>query len=187
LAIIPTNDSLTILATYIPQERFAEVRIDPWSAHKSVIAQTAADIFDKISAMEPAEPLRGSGDQQNFFREASGPGWALVGDAGHCQDSITARGISDAFISAELLVDSVVDRLGTSDASTAAFREYGLRRDAAFNDSYRAALTLAKLQINESRMAVMRVIAADPEQTHRFFCVMGGIMPMSELLSSLRI
>ncbi len=187
LAVIPTNDSLTILATYVHQERFATVRIDPWNAHKSVIAQTAVDIFDKILEMEPEEPLRGSGDQQNFFREASGPGWALVGDAGHSQDSITARGITDAFISAELLVDSVVDRLMDDDALTAASREYGLRRDAAFHDSYRAALTLAKLQVDEPRTAVMQAIAADPEQTRRFFCVMGGIMPMSEFLSSLPI
>jgi flavin-dependent dehydrogenase len=38
-----------------------------------------------------------------FYRKPYGPGWALVGDAGHDRDPCTAQGISDAFRDAELL------------------------------------------------------------------------------------
>ena len=38
---------------------------------------------------------------------ASGPGWALVGDAGYHRDPITGHGITDAFRDAELLADAV--------------------------------------------------------------------------------
>ena len=38
---------------------------------------------------------------RNFFRKPYGPGWALVGDAAYHKDSITAQGITDAFLEAE--------------------------------------------------------------------------------------
>ena len=39
-----------------------------------------------------------------YLREAAGPGWALVGDAGYFKDPITAHGITDALRDAEILV-----------------------------------------------------------------------------------
>jgi hypothetical protein len=39
-----------------------------------------------------AEPLRGTAALPTFFRTASGPGWALVGDVGHHKDPLIARG-----------------------------------------------------------------------------------------------
>ncbi|HEX6602307.1 MAG TPA: NAD(P)/FAD-dependent oxidoreductase, partial [Solirubrobacterales bacterium] len=41
-------------------------------------------------SLAPETMLRG------FFRQANGPGWALVGDAGHFKNPSTAQGISDA-------------------------------------------------------------------------------------------
>ena len=44
--------------------------------------------------------VRGRG---GIFRQSTGPGWALVGDAGYFKDPLTAHGITDALIDAELL------------------------------------------------------------------------------------
>jgi hypothetical protein len=41
-----------------------------------------------------------------FLRQASGPGWALVGDAGYFKDPLTAHGITDALRDAELLAEA---------------------------------------------------------------------------------
>lgn len=46
-------------------------------------------------------------DLPNFFRRPYGPGWALIGDAGHHKDPTLARGISDAFCDADLLANAV--------------------------------------------------------------------------------
>jgi flavin-dependent dehydrogenase len=43
------------------------------------------------------------------LRQAHGPGWALVGDAGYFKDPLTAHGITDALRDAELLANAVVD------------------------------------------------------------------------------
>ena len=45
-------------------------------------------------------------------RRSSGPGWALVGDAGYFKDPITTHGITDALRDAELLSDAVLEGLG---------------------------------------------------------------------------
>jgi flavin-dependent dehydrogenase len=47
---------------------------------------------DLLGSAVIAEPLRGTAALPTFFRTASGPGWALVGDAGHHKDPLIARG-----------------------------------------------------------------------------------------------
>jgi flavin-dependent dehydrogenase len=44
---------------------------------------------------------------QGFFRESAGPGWALVGDAGHFKDPAPGQGIADAVRQAERLAECV--------------------------------------------------------------------------------
>ena len=58
-----------------------------------------------------------------YLRRATGPGWALVGDAGYFKDPLTAHGITDALRDAEFLTRAVVD--GGRDA----LAEYERTRD----------------------------------------------------------
>ena len=51
---------------------------------------------------------------EGFFREACGPGWVLVGDAGHFKDPTPAGGIQDAFRQAEKLAPVVSTGIGGS-------------------------------------------------------------------------
>jgi pimeloyl-ACP methyl ester carboxylesterase/2-polyprenyl-6-methoxyphenol hydroxylase-like FAD-dependent oxidoreductase len=44
---------------------------------------------------------------EGFFREATGPGWVLVGDAGHFKDPSFGQGIQDAFRQAEVLAAAI--------------------------------------------------------------------------------
>jgi menaquinone-9 beta-reductase len=59
-----------------------------------------------------------------FLRQAVGPGWALVGDAGYFKDPLTAHGITDALRDAELLSRALADGRGS------ALVEYEEERDA---------------------------------------------------------
>jgi hypothetical protein len=55
----------------------------------------------------------------NLMRQAFGPGWALVGDAGYHRDAVTAHGISDAFRDAELLNrTTIADYFGVGEERT---------------------------------------------------------------------
>jgi 2-polyprenyl-6-methoxyphenol hydroxylase-like FAD-dependent oxidoreductase len=61
------------------------------------------DAAERISQIRvaPETMLRG------FFRQATGPGWALVGDAGHFKHPATAQGISDAIEQAIYIAEAL--------------------------------------------------------------------------------
>jgi 2-polyprenyl-6-methoxyphenol hydroxylase-like FAD-dependent oxidoreductase len=63
-----------------------------------------------------------------YFRESAGPGWALVGDAGHFKDPTPGQGIADALRQAERLAPAVEQVLGGGDAD--ALRRWWQWRDA---------------------------------------------------------
>jgi 2-polyprenyl-6-methoxyphenol hydroxylase-like FAD-dependent oxidoreductase len=59
-----------------------------------------------------------------YLRVARGPGWALVGDAGHWMDPISTHGMTSALRDAELLADSILSGSVSSQPSS-----YQLIRD----------------------------------------------------------
>jgi len=65
--------------------------------------ECAPDLAAVVQGAERTERYRGYAGQVGFFRQSCGPGWALVGDAGYFKDPLTAHGITDALIDAELL------------------------------------------------------------------------------------
>jgi hypothetical protein len=141
VAAVRTNDGATLVQAYFPQSRFEEIRTDARRAHEEQIRTTAPALSERLRGCAPVARLHGSGDQQNFFRQTTGPGWVLVGDAGHHKDSITARGISDAFQQAESLVGETGNGLGGDPARLdAALARFAEDRDVTLTPGYRAAL-----------------------------------------------
>jgi 2-polyprenyl-6-methoxyphenol hydroxylase-like FAD-dependent oxidoreductase len=183
VAAVPTNDDATLVLTYFPQSRFDEVRADADRAQLDQVRLTAPALYERLRRKEKIERLRGTGDQQNFFRQAWGPGWALVGDAGHHKDSITARGISDAFLQAETLTRRIADHLAGDPALLdEALRQYAEDRDTTLTPGYESTLTVARLAPpHEQRLALLRAIQTDPELTSIYFDTVAGIGTVSAL------
>ena len=101
---IPTNGGLICLFASVPQDRFRhEIRFDIGTGHQRVLMECAPDLAAVVQGAERTERYRGFAGQVGFFRQSCGPGWALVGDAGYFKDPLTAHGITDALIDAELL------------------------------------------------------------------------------------
>jgi 2-polyprenyl-6-methoxyphenol hydroxylase-like FAD-dependent oxidoreductase len=182
LSVIPTHDETSLIATYAPQAVFEQARTDPMRFHLETIGALAPDLHDRLHHLEPALRLTGTGDQQNFFREASGLGWALVGDAGHHKDSITARGITDAFLQAELLGQVLAGRCGSDRTVDAALAEFARRRDGLLMESYAAALTAAELKVTGRRLAVHEKIRNSAALTEVYLGVLAGIRSAEELV-----
>ena len=51
---------------------------------------------------------------EGFFREATGPGWVLAGDAGHFKDPAPGQGIQDAFRQVESLAPAIIGAINRS-------------------------------------------------------------------------
>jgi flavin-dependent dehydrogenase len=81
--------------------------------------------------------------QPNQLRQAFGPGWALVGDAGYYRDAITAYGISDAFRDAELLAVALDQALGADAEEATALAAYQQQRDQALAEIFELTCRLA--------------------------------------------
>jgi flavin-dependent dehydrogenase len=74
---------------------------------------------------------------EGYFREPSGPGWVLVGDAGHFKDPAPGRGIGDAFAQVDALAPKLAGALAGSDAQLdAAMAAWGHWRDAQSAERY---------------------------------------------------
>ncbi|GAA3786243.1 FAD-dependent oxidoreductase [Streptomyces phyllanthi] len=176
VAAVATHDRATLVLAYFPQSRFEEVRADAFDAYLEQIRTTAPGLYTRLAGREPVERLRGTGDQRNFFRQAAGPGWVLVGDSGHHKDSITARGISDAFLQVESLVKHAGGLLGDDpEKLDAALKEYGKDRDSALAPGYEATLGVAQLTPHEQRLSLLRAVRQDAELTSIYFDTVAGI------------
>lgn len=182
VAAVPTNDDATLVLAYFPQSRFEEVRTNTRHAYLGQIRTTAPALYERLHGKRRIERLRGTGDQQNFFRQATGPGWALVGDAGHHKDSITARGMSDAFLQAESLARRVGGRLGGDPQQLdQALRDYAEDRDASLTPGYESTLAVAQLAPHEQRLSLLRAVETDPDLTAIYFDMVAGIETVSAL------
>jgi len=87
--------------------------LSKWGRDKEELlmqALKASPITAKILGdSRPIGKVRGILKNTFFYRRPVGPGFALVGDAGHFKSFITGQGISDALIDAENLADAIVD------------------------------------------------------------------------------
>jgi flavin-dependent dehydrogenase len=175
LGVVPTNDDLTLVAAYFPQAEYHRVRTGVRDAYLAAVRATAPAVYDRLDGAEPAERLRGTGAQHNYFRQSAGPGWALVGDAGHHKDSLTARGITDAFHSAALLAEAVGADLRHPGRLRAALLRYERRRDELLMDEYLTTLSMARLALSDERLDRLRAAAGDPERSGRFLRSLCGL------------
>lgn len=188
VAAVGTHDNLTLIAAYLPQTQFARIRRDAKAAYLANIQATAPDLWQRLSQATIADRLYGTGDQRNFFRHAHGPGWALVGDAGHHKDSINAHGITDAFHQSELLTtelnnDDPTATMNDPTRQHAALSRYATARDQHMKPTYHTNLVTARLDPKPERLTLLRAIQDSPELTERYFRVVAGILSPEDLFT----
>lgn len=128
--MIPTNDGLTcVFAGTTPERYRAARRRGAEVALRGLFARAAPDHVARLDQSSSAGPLRGWTGVTGFVRRSWGPGWALVGDAGHFKDPITTHGMTDALRDAELLSAAVIGALSTEVRESEALADYQRQRD----------------------------------------------------------
>jgi len=145
-AVCPTNDGLTLVVGGWPHAELAEHRNDV-EAELMRTFELSPAFAERIKDAKREERIAGA-SVPNYFRVPSGPGWALVGDAGYSRDFITAQGITDAFLDAENLAEA----LTTGGGSEAAMAGYRTARDTRAMPVYQMTLGIASLQPPDEQM-----------------------------------
>jgi len=177
-ACFPTHDGLTLIAGVWPAGKFAEVRSDI-EGHVRKVHESAPSVADRLRSARREERWVGTAGVPNYFRKPHGPGWALVGDAGHAQDPITAQGISDAFVDAESLSQGLDAVLSGKRPADQALQQHQRRRDQRARPMHEFTCELATLA--PPPPPLRRLFAAlhrNREATNRFYSAITGSTPL---------
>jgi 2-polyprenyl-6-methoxyphenol hydroxylase-like FAD-dependent oxidoreductase len=101
-----------------------------------MLDDVAPDLGRRVRTGRLASQVRGCIAPPNHVRQASGPGWSLVGDAGYHRDPITGHGITDAFRDAELLADALAATVVDGVPEREALADYQRQRDRALAETF---------------------------------------------------
>jgi flavin-dependent dehydrogenase len=142
--VFPTHDGQACIFVCAPAADAGAVRRGAGSrveAFGELLERSAPQLAERLRHAHRTSPVQGMLRQPNQLRQAFGPGWALVGDAGYYRDAVTAYGISDAFHHAELLAVALDQALGASaeeeeEEEAAALTRYQQQRDQALREIF---------------------------------------------------
>lgn len=134
LACPADNDLYEVIVVPDAHDRDA-FRRDATAAFLGVVASVDG-LGDDVRPASLAGPLRSFGAMRNYFREAAGPGWVLVGDAGISKDPTTGQGISDALRQGEQVAELIGAHLGDPAALDRALRRWWRQRDRESFEHY---------------------------------------------------
>jgi len=190
--VFPTHHGQGCVWLIRPATAFAPVlragagRADAWLR---ALRETVPGLADRVLPDSISAPVRGAVGLPNHLRQAAGPGWALVGDAGYHRDPITGHGITDAFRDAALLADAAGHFLGEPGPGrrddpareAAAMAGYQTERDAAVADTFRVTRALGEFprasRFLELQGELSRAIEVEASHLAERTVRVGGVVP----------
>ena len=113
------------------------------AAFGAQLRRAAPDLAARIRAGHRTSAVIAMLRLPNLRRQAFGPGWALVGDAGYHRDPITGYGLSDAYRDAELLATALDQVLCGERDELGALAGYQRCRDVASQEIFDLTCALA--------------------------------------------
>lgn len=182
-ACFPTHDGLTLLAAVWPSARFDEIRADI-EGHVREVHESIPNIADRLQRARRESKWVGTAGVANYFRKPYGPGWALVGDAGYEKDPLTAQGISDAFIDAELLTEALDAGFSGHLPLEDALADYQSRRDERAKPMYEFTCELARLEPAPPPMQqLFLALHRNQDATNQFYSALTGSLPLPQFMN----
>ncbi|PFH10053.1 flavin-dependent dehydrogenase [Collimonas sp. PA-H2] len=163
--IFPTNHDLLLVGVAFPKTQLPE-----W---KGRTLQKLQETLQRnhytapLTVGPPASKVLGALNLRFFFRQATGPGWALVGDSGLFMDPSPGFGITDALRDAGALGRAIVE------GGDQALVRYWRQRDATSIDLFEYSRSRGALTHNNPLSRILYgKLAADPVLQARLFAAL---------------
>jgi 2-polyprenyl-6-methoxyphenol hydroxylase-like FAD-dependent oxidoreductase len=112
----PTDNGLSLVAACPSIDRRDEVRADREAVYEAGV-RGWPELHAGVAGARREGPVYTMANMHGFFRKSAGPGWALVGDAGHFKDPAPGQGIADALRQSEKLATAIGLALGGGPAT----------------------------------------------------------------------
>lgn len=161
----PTNGG-TLVGVMVTKPQIKEFRQDVPGRFQATVDEILPEIGEQLRSATRTDPFVAMRYPDNFYRQAFGPGWALVGDAGYHKDPLTGWGMSDSFIHAEQLAARVHEGLAGLRPVDEALGEYAKTRDEETAVMYDYTTTVAELgALPPFFQAVLEAVAATEKWT----------------------
>jgi hypothetical protein len=178
--VFPTDGDLLLVASAPPVERARRWRTDHTAAYLASV-RSCESIGPHIGSERPVSEVRGVLKTRYFFRVSAGPGWALIGDAGHHKDFFAGLGISDALRDAHELSLAILETDG------AHLDCWWRRRDVQRIEMFYWAADLGRPEpVDALRRMTAARLATAPELRARFGDIWGGRLSPYELVPASR-
>lgn len=179
----PTNDGLHLVMVNWPTREFADVRADI-EGHVWRALEKAPDFLSRVRNGRREDKWYGTAGVPGYFRKPYGEGWALVGDAGYNRDPITAQGISDAFIDAELLTEALSTWLSGEGVFETLMEAHEAARNERVRPMYEFTAQLATLEPPPPGMqSLFGALRHNQEATNAFLSAITGAIPLRDFMS----
>lgn len=188
--VFDADNDLTVMSIGVPAEEFETARKDPEGTLEHTW-RTIPEVARRARNAVRVTPVMGQGPVDNFYRQSYGPGWALVGDAGHYIDPITGQGINHALRSAELFAEAWA-RTQRRTAWMRAMAEYQQRRDAETRPMYDLIAFGARVQpAVEAGLDIwtplFQAISRQPDAATHYIGIYNGATQVSEFFHPLNL
>ncbi len=108
---MPTDNGLSLVAACPSIDRRDEARADREGVYEAGL-RGWPELHEGVAGARREGRIYTMANMHGFFRQSAGPGWVLVGDAGHFKDPTPGQGIADALRQAERLADAIERALG---------------------------------------------------------------------------
>lgn len=182
---MPTDSGLTLVGVCPSIARRDEVRADREAAYEAGLRDWP-ELHAGIGGAQRDGPVRTMANMHGYFRPAAGPGWTLVGDAGHFKDPTPGQGIGDALRQAEKLAGAITRALEGSDAPDGILRNWWRWRDEDAWEMYWLAHDMgASGPTPPMRQEIQRRIAADPDLRTAMVRILNHDLRPSEVFTPL--
>jgi 2-polyprenyl-6-methoxyphenol hydroxylase-like FAD-dependent oxidoreductase len=179
----PTDSDLFLAAIVPPVERRDELRRDR-DRHFAEGLSRWPELAAQIEGSRRVGPVRMMSRWHGFFRESAGPGWALLGDAGHFKDPTPGQGIADALRQAVAMSEAIERALGGVEDQDRVLRDWWSWRDRDAWEMYWFAGDMASQRTPMLSQAMEKRMAGDPRLVERLMRVLSHEIPPSKLFTA---
>jgi flavin-dependent dehydrogenase len=180
-AAVGTNAGQTMVVAGWRHAEAADYKADVEGNYLATL-ETAPALADRVRRARRVAPFLG-GSIPAFVRTPYGPGWVLVGDAACTKDPITAQGMSNAFVDAELCAGALDSWLRGREAYDDSFRPWLADKEARL-PLYEFTAELAALEPPPPEMQGLLAAAAGNQAAMDGFAgVVAGTVSPAEYFS----